>query len=30
MPYFHYKARNARGELLTGMLEGADSNAIAG
>jgi MSHA biogenesis protein MshG len=30
MPYFHYKARNARGELLQGMLEGADRNAIAG
>lgn len=30
MPYFHYKARNARGELLQGTLEGADSAAIAG
>ena len=29
MPYFSYKARNARGELMTGVLEGADANAIA-
>ena len=29
MPYFAYKGRNARGELLTGTLEGADSNAVA-
>lgn len=29
MPYFAYKARNARGELLTGILEGADSGAVA-
>ncbi len=29
MPYFAYKARNARGELLRGVLEGADSGAIA-
>lgn len=29
MPYFAYKARNARGELMQGILEGADSNAIA-
>lgn len=29
MPYFAYKARNARGELMQGVLEGADSNAIA-
>ena len=29
MPYFAYKARNARGELLTGILEGVDSGAIA-
>ncbi|MEW6759954.1 MAG: type II secretion system F family protein [Pseudomonadota bacterium] len=29
MPYFAYKARNARGELLTGILEGTDSGAIA-
>ncbi len=29
MPFFAYKARNARGELLQGVLEGADSNGIA-
>ena len=29
MPFFSYKARNARGELMTGVLEGADGNAIA-
>ncbi len=29
MPFFAYKARNARGELLRGVLEGADSGAIA-
>jgi MSHA biogenesis protein MshG len=29
MPYFSYKARNAAGELLQGVLEGADSGAIA-
>ena len=29
MPYFAYKARNARGELLTGILEGTDSGAVA-
>ena len=29
MPFFAYKARNARGELLSGVLEGADSGAIA-
>ena len=29
MPFFAYKARNARGELLQGILEGADSGAIA-
>lgn len=29
MPYFAYKARNARGELLQGILEGADSGAVA-
>ncbi|TFW10287.1 type II secretion system F family protein [Oxalobacteraceae bacterium OM1] len=29
MPFFAYKARNGRGELMTGVLEGADSNAIA-
>ena len=29
MPFFAYKGRNARGELLQGVLEGADSGAIA-
>ncbi len=29
MAYFAYKARNARGELLQGVLEGSDSGAIA-
>jgi MSHA biogenesis protein MshG len=29
MPYFAYKARDARGELMQGILEGADSDAIA-
>ena len=29
MPHFAYKARNARGELLTGVIESADSNAVA-
>jgi MSHA biogenesis protein MshG len=29
VPFFAYKARNARGELLQGVLEGADSNGIA-
>jgi MSHA biogenesis protein MshG len=29
MPYFAYKARNARGELIEGVLEGVDSNGIA-
>ncbi|MFN3790626.1 type II secretion system F family protein [Massilia sp.] len=29
MPYFSYKARNAAGELLQGVLEGADSGAVA-
>ncbi|WP_348697681.1 type II secretion system F family protein [Duganella fentianensis] len=29
MPYFSYKARNARGELLQGVMEGADSGAVA-
>lgn len=29
MPYFSYKARDARGELVTGTLEGGDANAIA-
>lgn len=29
MPFFSYKARNASGELLTGVMEGADSGAVA-
>jgi MSHA biogenesis protein MshG len=29
MPFFAYKARNARGELLQGVLEGSDSNGVA-
>ncbi|RJG06406.1 type II secretion system F family protein [Noviherbaspirillum cavernae] len=29
MPVFSYKARNARGELLKGVIEGADSGAVA-
>ena len=29
MPFFAYKARNARGELIQGVLEGADSTAVA-
>ncbi len=29
MPFFAYKARNARGELLTGVLESVDSSAVA-
>jgi len=29
VPFFAYKGRNARGELLQGVLEGADSNAVA-
>jgi len=29
MPYFSYKARNAAGEMLQGILEGADSGAVA-
>jgi MSHA biogenesis protein MshG len=29
VPFFAYKGRNARGELLRGVLEGADSGAIA-
>lgn len=29
MPYFAYKGRNGRGELLAGVLEGADSGAVA-
>jgi MSHA biogenesis protein MshG len=29
MPFFNYKARNARGELLQGVLEGADNGSVA-
>ncbi len=29
MPYFAYKGRNARGELVTGVLEDADPGAVA-
>jgi MSHA biogenesis protein MshG len=29
MPFFAYKGRNARGELMQGVLEGADSAAVA-
>jgi MSHA biogenesis protein MshG len=29
MPYFAYKGRNARGEMLQGVLEGADASAVA-
>ena len=29
MPYFAYKARNARGELMQGVLEAPDSGAVA-
>ncbi|MES2017246.1 MAG: type II secretion system F family protein [Pseudomonadota bacterium] len=29
MPFFAYKGRNARGEMLQGVLEGVDSSAIA-
>jgi len=29
MPYFAYKGRNAKGELVTGVLEDSDSGAIA-
>ncbi|USX18398.1 type II secretion system F family protein [Oxalobacteraceae bacterium OTU3REALA1] len=29
MPFFAYKARNARGELMQGVLEGPDSGAVA-
>ncbi|MBE3025781.1 type II secretion system F family protein [Janthinobacterium sp. BJB1] len=29
MPFFSYKARNASGDLLTGVMEGADSGAVA-
>ncbi|MFB9245157.1 type II secretion system F family protein [Massilia antarctica] len=29
MPFFAYKGRNAKGELMQGVLEGADSGAVA-
>lgn len=29
MPFFAYKGRNARGELMQGVLEGSDSGAVA-
>ena len=29
MPLFAYKGRNARGELMQGVLEAADSGAVA-
>lgn len=29
MPFFAYKARNVRGELMTGVIEAADSGAVA-
>ena len=29
MPYFAYKGRNAAGELVSGVLESADSTAVA-
>ena len=29
MPYFAYKGRDARGELMQGVLEAADSGAVA-
>jgi MSHA biogenesis protein MshG len=29
LPFFAYKGRNARGELMQGVLEGADSGAVA-
>lgn len=29
MPYYAYKARNARGDLVEGVLEGVDSNGVA-
>ena len=29
MPFFAYKGRNARGELMQGVLEGTDSGAVA-
>jgi len=29
VPFFAYKARNSRGELLQGVIEGSDSNSVA-
>ena len=29
MPYFNFKGRNIRGELITGTLEGGDAGLIA-
>ena len=29
MPHFAYKARDARGQLVEGVLEGVDSGAVA-
>jgi MSHA biogenesis protein MshG len=29
MPFFNYRARNGRGEMLQGVLEGADGSAVA-
>jgi MSHA biogenesis protein MshG len=29
VPYFSYRGRNSRGELVTGLLEGGDSGAVA-
>ena len=29
MPFFAYKGRDGRGELMQGVLEGADSGAVA-
>ncbi len=29
MPYYSYRGRNARGELITGMLEGGDAGLVA-
>ena len=29
MPFYHYKARNSRGEMLQGILEGADGSSVA-
>jgi len=29
MPHFAYKGRNARGELVSGIIENSDSGAVA-